>query len=142
MVSAGLIDLYLFCWAVLRLLKFLWFGNLGFILYRKYLNVQLFGVVMSPWQLRIALLWRQVERVEVFAVRCSGYAVQVIAADSCAQALLPVAGVHLWPSLPALKARLRCCGVRRIVLLQRHSHDEIIGRPGLQVADSGLFMPL
>jgi hypothetical protein len=53
-----------------------------------------------------------------------------------------VAGVHLWPSLPALKARLRCCGVRRIVLLQRHSHDEIIGRPGLQVADSGLFMPL
>ncbi|WP_300656166.1 DUF6482 family protein [Pseudomonas sp.] len=97
---------------------------------------------MSLWQLRIALLWRQVERVEVLAVRCSGYAVQVIAADGGVQALLPVAGGRLWPSLPALKVRLRCCGVRRMVLVQRHSHDEIIGRPALQVADTGLLMPL
>ena len=36
---------------------------------------------MSPWQLRAALLLRQVERVEVLALRSSGYAVQVIEAD-------------------------------------------------------------
>lgn len=45
---------------------------------------------MSPWQLPIALLWRQVERVEVLAVSCSGYAVQVIAADGRVQALRPI----------------------------------------------------
>ncbi|MDA7085463.1 DUF6482 family protein [Pseudomonas sp. SA3-5] len=142
MVTGDLAALYLFCWAVLLLGRFSGIGNLGFILYKMVLRVQISGVVMSLWQLRIALLWRQVERVEVVAVRCSGYAVQVIALDGGVQALLPVAGVRLWPSLPALKVRLRCCGVRRMVLVQRHSHDEIIGRPALQVADSGLLMPL
>jgi hypothetical protein len=44
---------------------------------------------MSPWQLHIALPWR---RVEVLAVSCSGYAVQVIAADGRVQALRPVTG--------------------------------------------------
>jgi hypothetical protein len=97
---------------------------------------------MSPWQLRAALLLRQVERVEVLALRSSGYAVQVITADGRVQALLPAVGGRLWPSLSALKARLRCCGVRRILLLERHTHDEIIGRPSLQVADPGMPMLL
>ncbi len=68
------------------------FGKVDFMLYNTNLYVQLFGVAMSPWQLRIALLWRQVERVEVLAVPCSGYAVQVIALSGRAQALRPLTG--------------------------------------------------
>jgi hypothetical protein len=68
--------------------------------------------------------------------------VQVIAADGRAQALLPTAGGRLWPSLSALKVRLRGCGVRRILLLERQTHDEIIGRPSLHAADPGMPMPL
>jgi len=117
-------------------------GKVDFILYKSILFVQLFEVVMSPWQLRGALLLQQVDRVEVLALRCSGYAVQVIAADGRAQALLPAVGGRLWPSLSALKARLRGCGVRRILLLERQTHDEIISRPSLHAADPGMPMPL
>lgn len=52
---------------------------------------------MSPWQLCIALLWR---RVEVLAVSCTGYAVQVIAADGRVQALRPVTGTLGADQLP------------------------------------------
>jgi hypothetical protein len=44
-------------------------GKVDFILYKSILFVQLFEVVMSPWQLRAALLLQQVDRVEVLALR-------------------------------------------------------------------------
>lgn len=113
-----------------------------FILYKSNFFVQLFEVAMSPWQLRAALLLRQVERVEVLSLRSCGYAVQVITVDGRVQALLPTVGGRLWPSLSALKGRLRSCGVRRILLLERQTHDEIIGRPSLYVADPGMPMLL
>ena len=37
---------------------------------------------MNPWQLPSALLWRQVEQVEVLAVPCSGYTMQVISGSA------------------------------------------------------------
>ncbi|MDP3979529.1 MAG: hypothetical protein Q8P85_16345 [Pseudomonas sp.] len=55
---------------------------------------------MSPWQLCIVLLWRRVERVEVLAVSCTGYAVQVIAADGRVQALRLVTGTLGADQLP------------------------------------------
>ena len=78
-------------------------GKLGFMLYKINSYVQLFGATMSPWQLCIVLLWRRVERVErveVLAVSCTGYAVQVIAADGRVQALRLVTGTLGADQLP------------------------------------------
>lgn len=73
------------------------FGKLGFILYKINLYVQLLGVATSPWQLRIALLWR---RVEVLAVPCTGYAVQMMAMNGRVQALRSVTGALGSDQLP------------------------------------------
>lgn len=72
---------------------------------------------MSLGQLRIALLWRQAERVEVFAVRYRGYAVQVIAADGRVQASLPVSTA----GLGCLRSRRVCAAV---VCGGLRSHEE------------------
>jgi hypothetical protein len=96
---------------------------------------------MTGWQLMLAGWRGQVERVEVRSLRCSGYSAQVVLSDGSRQVL--VAGeATLWPSLARLKARLRSCGVRQMLLLQPESHDEIIGRPALRQADPGLWVPL
>jgi hypothetical protein len=65
MVTAGLIGFYLFCWAAPLVHAIEWFGKLGFMLYRGCIYVQFFAAAMSLWQLRLELLWRQVERGEV-----------------------------------------------------------------------------
>ncbi|WP_079202902.1 hypothetical protein [Pseudomonas sp. CC6-YY-74] len=85
--------------------------------------------------MRIALLWRQAERVEVFAVRYRGYAVQVIAADGRVQASLPVSTA----GLGCLRSRRVCAAV---VCGGLRSHDEISGRPGRQVPDLGVLIQL
>ena len=91
-------------------------------------------LMLARWQGRIA-------RVEVRSLRCSGYAAQVCLADGRRE-VFAAAGGALWTSLPLLKARLRRCGVREVLLFQPESHDEIIGRPALQQADPGLRLPL
>ena len=97
---------------------------------------------MRPWQLRIALLCGRVRHVEVLALRCCGYRVQAIAVDGRRTTVECARGRALWPGLAMLKARLRRCGVRQLLLLQPESHDEIIGRPGLREPDPGLWLRL
>lgn len=97
---------------------------------------------MGLWQLRLLVCCRRVERVEVLALRCCGYAVRVALRAGRVRELQRPCGGALWPSLPALKSVLRSCGVRQVVLLQPECHDEIIGRPMLQGADPGLLVPL
>ena len=67
------------------------------MLYKINLSVQLFAMAMSLWQLRIALLWR---RVEVLAVPCTGYAVQMMAVNGRVQALRSVTGALGSDQLP------------------------------------------
>lgn len=102
-----------------------------------------YGVfVMGAWQLRLALICRQVRQVDIWAVRGAGYAVRVATRDGQVYALCPQVPQRLWPTWPPLKARLRRYGVRQVVLHQPQSHDEIIGRPVRGEADPGLVMPL
>ena len=97
---------------------------------------------MGAWQLRLALICRQVRQVDVWGVRGAGYAVRVVTRDGQAHALYPPGSQRLWPAWPSLKARLQRCGVRQVILRQAQSHDEIIGRPAMAEADPGLAMPL
>lgn len=99
-------------------------------------------LAMNAWQLRWALCWRRVVRVEIVALRCCGYAVRVALRNGRIRALLHPSGQAMWPSLTALKALLRGCGVRQVVLLQPECHDQIIGRPLLRDADPGLVLRL
>jgi hypothetical protein len=97
---------------------------------------------MGLWQLRWLVCCGRVERVEVLALRCCGYAVRIgLRAGQAHQLQRPFGGA-MWHSLPALKGVLRSCGVRQILLLQPECHDEIIGRPLLQGADPGLPVQL
>ncbi|MES2818360.1 MAG: hypothetical protein V4812_05165 [Pseudomonadota bacterium] len=97
---------------------------------------------MTGWRLRMALARGRVERVEVWVLRGSGYAVRVLGVDGGLQFFEPAGGARLWPALAPLKARLRRCGVRQLLLLQRESHDEIIGRPVPHAPDPGLSLRL
>jgi len=97
---------------------------------------------MNAWQLRWALCWRRVERVEVVALRCCGYAVRLVMRGGAMRELAHPSGRALWPSLPALKQALRRCGVRQLVLLQPECHDELIARPVMVQADPGLLLRL
>lgn len=97
---------------------------------------------MKLWQLSIAVLCRRVCCVEVLALRCCGYQVRVATRAGALHRLEYVTGRSLWPGLALLKARLRRCGVRQVLLLQPQSHDEIIGRPQLLEADPGLWIRL
>jgi hypothetical protein len=99
-------------------------------------------LTMNGWQLRWAMCWRRVERVEVVALRCCGYAVRLALRDGSLRELTHSSGRTLWPSLPALKRWLRGCGVRQVVLLQPEYHDEIIARPVMVQADPGLLLRL
>jgi hypothetical protein len=99
-------------------------------------------VVMKPWQLSIAVLCGRVSHVEVLALRCCGYKAQVVSRAGRKRALDYAVGRPLWPGMALLKARLRRCGISRVLLLQPESHDEIIGRPVMQQADPGLWLPL
>ncbi|HUE93002.1 hypothetical protein [Pseudomonas sp.] len=80
--------------------------------------------------------------MDIWVVRGVGYAVRVVTRDGQVHALCPQVPQRLWPTWPPLKLRLRCCGVRQVVLHQAESHDEIIGRPAMLEADPGLAMPL
>lgn len=97
---------------------------------------------MKLWQLCVAVVCGRVRRVEVLALRCSGYHVRVVMRDGAVRAVHFAAGRSLWPAMPVVKSRLLRCGVRKVLLLQPESHDEIIGRPVLLKADPGLWMPL
>lgn len=97
---------------------------------------------MKPWQLSIAVLCGQVNRVEVLALRTCGYRVRVVTQGKGVLALDYSPRRPLWPGLALLKVRLRRCGVRRVLLLQPESHDEVIGRPMLLTPDPGLWLPL
>lgn len=97
---------------------------------------------MKPWQLRIAMLGGRVSHVEVLALRCCGYRVQVITRAAGVHTLAYAAGRPFWPELAQAKARLRRCGVHRVLLLQTESHDEIIGRPRMLQPDPGLWLVL
>lgn len=97
---------------------------------------------MGTWQLRLALVCRQVSRVDVWIVRGAGCAVRVLTRDGQVHALCPSAPQRLWPAWPPLKACLQRCGVRQVILRQPESHDEIIGRPVMLEADPGLSVPL
>ncbi|SCW60362.1 hypothetical protein SAMN05216370_2070 [Pseudomonas peli] len=97
---------------------------------------------MKPWQLSVAVLFGRVRRVEVLTLRCCGYKVQVISRAGRVRTLEYAPGRQLWPGLAMLKARLRGCGIRQMLLLQPESHDEIIGRPVLLEPDPGLWITL
>ncbi|WP_289239684.1 hypothetical protein [Pseudomonas sp. FEMGT703P] len=97
---------------------------------------------MKPWQLSVAVLFGRVRRVEVLTLRCCGYKVQVISRSGRVRTLEYASGRQLWPGLAMLKARLRGCGIRQMLLLQPESHDEIIGRPVLLEPDPGLRITL
>ncbi len=97
---------------------------------------------MKPWQLSIAMLCGQVTRVEVLALRSCGYRVRVVTRTNGMLTLDYAPRRAQWPGLALLKTRLRRCGVRRVLLLQPESHDEIIGRPELLAPDPGLWLPL
>jgi len=97
---------------------------------------------MKPWQLNIAVLCGRVRRVEVLALRCCGYKVQVVTRAGGLRTVEYAPGRALWPELALLKARLRRCGVRQVLLLQTQSHDEIIGRPHLLEPDPGQWLVL
>ncbi|MDF3196701.1 hypothetical protein [Pseudomonas sp. 1928-m] len=97
---------------------------------------------MKPWQLSIAVLCGQVRHVEVLTLRCCGYKVQVVGKAGGVRTLEYAPGRALWPGLALLKARLRRCGVRQMLLLQPESHDEIIARPALLEPDAGLWIKL
>ncbi|MHA6492759.1 DUF6482 family protein [Pseudomonas borbori] len=96
---------------------------------------------MTPFQLRLALLFRRPARVEVLSLRSSGYRARVIHMDESSSEF--VAGhARLWLSLEGLKSRLRRCGVRQVLLLQPQAYDEIISRPMIEEPDPGLWLPL
>jgi hypothetical protein len=97
---------------------------------------------MKPWQLSVAVLRGRVRHVEVRTLRCCGYQVRVVSQAGSVRTLEYASGRPLWPGLALLKARLRRCGVRQMLLLQPESHDEIIGRPGLVEMDPGLWISL
>jgi hypothetical protein len=98
--------------------------------------------VMKPWQLSMAVLFGRVGRVEVLALRSCGYKVRVVNRSGRVHTLAYGSERPLWPGLGLLKARLRRCGVRQVLLLQPESHDEIIGRPVMREADPGLMLCL
>lgn len=98
--------------------------------------------LMRPWQLKIALLCGRVSRVEVLALRCCGYRVHAISQAGHLQIVEYAPGQALWPGLALLKAHLRRCGVRHVLMRLPESHDEIIGRPLLLDADPGLWLRL
>jgi hypothetical protein len=97
---------------------------------------------MKLWQLCVAMVCGRVHRVEVLALRCSGYHVRAVMCDGAVSTVQFAAGRSMWPAMPVVKSRLLRCGVRKVLLLQPESHDEIIGRPVLLTADPGLWMPL
>lgn len=97
---------------------------------------------MKPWQLSIAVLRGRVRHVEVRTLRCCGYQVRVVSQAGSVRTLEYGAGSSLWPGLALLKARLRRCGVRQMLLLQPESHDELIGRAELLEPDPGLWIEL
>jgi hypothetical protein len=97
---------------------------------------------MKPWQLRLAVLFGRVGRVEVLALRSCGYKVRVVFHTGDVHTLEYESERRFWPGLGLLKARLRRCGVRQVLLLQPESHDEIIGRPVMHEADPGLMLCL
>lgn len=97
---------------------------------------------MTPWQLSIAVLRGRVSHVEVRTLRCCGYQVRVVSQAGSMRTLEYASGRPLWPGLALLKARLRRCGVRQMLLLQPESHDELIGRAELLEPDPGLWIKL
>jgi hypothetical protein len=97
---------------------------------------------MKPWQLSIAVLSGRVRHVEVLTLRCCGYKMQVVSRAGALRTLEYASGCALWPGLAALKACLRRCGVRQMLLRLPESHDEIIGRPELLEPDPGLWIRL
>lgn len=97
---------------------------------------------MKPWQLSVAVVCGRVCHVEVLALRCCGYKVRVVGKAGGVRTLAYAPGRVLWPELASLKARLRRCGVRQMLLLQSESHDEIIARPELLEPDPGLWIKL
>lgn len=116
-------------------------NKIVFIVYKIGFLVQVCAV-MKPWQLSIAVLCGQVRHVEVLTLRCCGYKVQVVGKAGGVRTLEYAPGRALWPGLALLKARLRRCGVRQMLLLQPESHDEIIARPALLEPDPGLWIKL
>ncbi|UTW06931.1 hypothetical protein [Pseudomonas benzenivorans] len=79
----------------------------------------------------MAPLRGRVERIEVVLTR-------IHCRNGDSRLFDPPGGGSLWPTLPALRRRLRQVGARWIVLLQPEVHGEFIGRPAMQQGDPGL----